>query len=131
MLAWVHSNAGVSSAEVYRLSKTARRVFQLPVTFDAWSSGSPVGRAGRGCGRAPVRRHTVGMFAEPEPSRVPLLERLDVRATTAAMAVWRQHADALIDVRDGVALRRELHLSRTLAGRGRGPSRCFDPAATP
>lgn len=116
-VAWLRSNAGVSSAEAVRLSKVGRRVLQLPVTFDAWLDGSLSGGQVEVIA-ANVSEAALDLFVAQEATLVPRLVPLSLKDTFNAMQLWRQRADALLDPPEVRTRRRELSLSETLDGRG-------------
>ncbi len=118
LAAWLRTRAALTRREATRHAATARRLEQLPVTRQAWLDGVLSGGQVQAV-VANLTDRTAPLYAEHEPALVPLLARLDVPETAAAMRAWAAKAKALLDDRDPVEETGRAHLSSTMDGRGR------------
>lgn len=115
---WLKSAARMSGPAAALLTKTARRLRELPVTRAAWLDGSlSVGQVQAIV--ANVDERTIDQLAAQEAALVPLLRPLSVHDTAMVMRQWKANADLLNqDVLPGEQ-ERTAHLSELLDGRGR------------
>src|SRR5205807_2075164 len=66
-----------------------------------------------------VAAHREALFADHEAELVPALAALSVEDTAAAMRVWAERADAIVDRPPPLDRPRQARLSQLLDGRGR------------
>ena len=114
--AWLRDRAGMTGAAAKSLVRTAQRLRSLPVTREAWVSGSLSGGQVAAV-VANVDGRRVELFAQHESAVVPSLVSLSVPETATAMSLWRARADALVDDAPPAEPERSVHLSKTLEGR--------------
>lgn len=115
--AWLRHHAGVSGGAAARLTSTARRLSDLPVTRSAWRDGSLSGEQVRAV-VVNTTEATAPLLAEVEADVVPTLVGLSVRDTVVVMRRWALYAESLLDQPPPVEPANSLHLSRTLGDRG-------------
>ena len=130
MTAWLRHETRRSSNDASRCRRTARRLRALPVTAAAYRDGSLSGGQVQAI-MANLNDTTTPLFAEAEGELVPLLVALSVRDVASVMQAWAQAAKDELqeDSPDETPLpERDLHLSRTLDGRGE-LSGSLDPEA--
>ena len=127
MTSWLRT-AGCSRAQAHRLARTAKRLAGLPATAAAYRDGT----LSTGQVQAIVANlsdQVAPLFADAEADLVPTLAAMPVPDVSATMQTWAEAArDSLTDPDPEPAVRRRLHLSRTLDGR-RELSGSFDPEA--
>ncbi len=94
--AWLVTHAGRSRPEAHVLTRTLRRLRELPVTFDALRGGV-LTHAQVQVIVANVSDRNVGAFVDAEVELVPLLAPLSITELTTAMRTWaaRAHAAAV------------------------------------
>jgi hypothetical protein len=117
MQAWLRHQTDAASPVAARLVARGRIVQACPTLASAFVGG----RLGSGhvdviVACVPARH--LERFAEVEAELVPLLEGLDVEQTRSAMLRWRAAADAVDDGGLPAEHDDEVHLSRTIGGRG-------------
>jgi hypothetical protein len=126
MTAWLRHHTRRAGRDAARCAKTARRLWQLPVTAGAYRDGVLSGGQVQAI-VAHLTGRTVGRFARHETQLVPELARLSVHDTSIAMQDWARRAHAVVgDDPEPVLPERSLHRSRILDGR-RELSGSFDP----
>jgi hypothetical protein len=117
MQAWLRHETDAASAVAARLVARGRVVQSCPTLASAFVDGRlSSGHVDVIVAAIPARH--LARFAEVEAELVPLLEGLGVDQTRTAMLRWRAAADAVDD--GGLAPEHddEVHLSKTIAGRG-------------
>ena len=94
--AWFVTHAGRSRPEAFVLTRTLRRLRELPVTFEALRTGV-LTHAQVQVIVANVSDRNVGAFVDAETELVPLLAPLSIAELTTAMRAWaaRAHAAAV------------------------------------
>ena len=117
MTAWLSDHGRLSHRDAAHLVSVARRIRELPVTREAWMSGT------LSSGQVDAMVANIGgyveLFAEHEAEVVPTLLPLSVRDTTSVMQDWRRHAEAGDEPPEEKEPSNRLHLSATLDGRGK------------
>jgi hypothetical protein len=117
MSSWLQAHTDRDAATATRICSTGRKLRDLPVLRDAVLDGRLTGgQLDAVLTNVPLRH--VERFAEHEAEVVPRLEGLDAERTRRAMQAWRRHADAVDEGSGPVEHDNELHLSRTIGGRG-------------
>lgn len=116
MTAWLRHRARMSGAAAMSMSRTAKRLRELPVTAAAWRDGSLSSGQVQAV-VANVSDTTIEMFAEHEAGVVPALCELSVVDAASAMQGWAARAGALLDPPDPTPPPRRLHLSKLMEGR--------------
>ncbi|MBW8780372.1 MAG: DUF222 domain-containing protein [Verrucomicrobia bacterium] len=91
---WLRHHASVSGREAQSLTRRSRRLTQLPVLAQAWSSGQVSGGQVDAV-VAQLNDRNIDLFASQEAELVPTFIGLSVAQTGIAMQAWRQYADAL------------------------------------
>ena len=114
--AWLQHRAGMTASAAKSTVRTGNLVTHLPVTRDAWLSGTLSSDQVRAV-EANVDERTVELFAEHEAEVVPALRPLSARHTATAMQHWRARAEALLDdEREPAMPHRALKLSQSYGG---------------
>ena len=115
MTAWLRHHAGMTSRDAAVVTRTARRLRSAPVTAAGWRAGALTGgQVAAVVGN--VRDETAELWAQHELAVLPTLTPLPVHQVAAAMRVWAQRAEALVDGGEQVERPGALHLSRTMDG---------------
>ena len=94
--AWLKSEARMTSLEAGRVSNTAKRVAELPITLSSWVQGDLSGGQVATV-LTSVRPEHRELFELHEEEVVPALASLSVRDTGRAMAHWTSHAEGLVE----------------------------------
>ncbi|HVE46230.1 MAG TPA: DUF222 domain-containing protein [Acidimicrobiales bacterium] len=118
MTAWLRHHARMSGGAAASMTRTARRLEELPVTSAAWLSGEMSSGQVQAV-VANVGEKTLAMFAEHEAEVVPSLSELSVADTALAMQGWAARAEALLEHPEPKERPRALHLSKLMEGRRR------------
>lgn len=118
LTAWLRHRARMSAASASSMSRTARRLRELPVTAAAWRDGS-LSSGQVQVVVANVKDEAAELFAEHEAEVVPALVELSVADAASAMQAWAARAKALADPPDPTPAASELHLSKLLDDRRR------------
>lgn len=118
MTAWLRHRARMSGGAASTMTRTARRLGELPVTAAAWLDGSLSSGQVQAV-VANVGDTTIEMFAEHEAEVVPALFELSVADTATAMQGWAARAEALSEGPEPKERPRVLHLSKLMDGRRR------------
>ena len=105
MSAWLRHHAGMTASNAKSMASTAKKLRTLPMTAEAWLSGSLSGGQVQA-----IVRNARPEFEEHEATVVPALVDLSVTDTALAMQQWKAMLD--IEPRDD----RGVHLSKTLDG---------------
>jgi hypothetical protein len=113
LTAWLRDRAGLSGRQASQAATVAKRLRQLPVTADAWTSGTlSGGQVDAIC--ANVSPATVELFADHEAGLVPTLAGMNVQDTATVMRAWKAAADT--DGTEPVEPERSFYLSPSLGG---------------
>jgi hypothetical protein len=116
MPGWLRTFGRMTRNAAAAFTKTGRRLRSLPVTRDAWESGSLSGGQVQVI-LANLNERTAPRFADCEAELVPLLAPLTMVDTVTAMQEWKRRAEAELDDAEAPEPASTLHVSRTLAGR--------------
>jgi hypothetical protein len=117
MPAWLRHHAGRDPRTAARLVTQGRKLLALPVLREAFDAGRLTGgQVEVICAHLAVRH--LARFADHESELIAVLESLTVEETQTAMADWRARADALDDGALPAEHDNEVHLARTIGGRG-------------
>ena len=119
LTAWLKHRGNLTNADAGRLASTARKLRSCPHTLDAWVMGRLDGGQ-IAIITACVTDRLLPIYVETEADVVRLLEGESLPETGRLMQQWAVRAEALVgDDPEPDEPRRALHLSPTLAGRGR------------
>ena len=113
---WLRHHAGMTSRDAAVVTRTGERLRSAPSTAAAWLNGDLTGGQVAAV-VANVHDETAELWAQHEAAVVPTLTPLPVHQVAAAMRVWAQRAEALVESCDGRERASSLHLSRTLEDR--------------
>lgn len=114
---WLQQHAGTDPRAAAHLVSAGRKLRALPALAGAALRGELTG------GQVDVVLHNVPgrhvqRFAEHEQDLVPHLAALDLQQTVQVMNEWRARADAVDDAALPPEHENEVHLARTIDGRG-------------
>ena len=96
LTAWCRTNLGWTNQYANRILRIGRRLRDLPVTRDAWESGT-LSEGQVDIIVANVTDARAALWSEHEAEVVPKLVPLDVLQTSRAMQHWAKMADATND----------------------------------
>lgn len=117
MNGWLRTETGRDAKTAAKVSSTGRKLRTLPALRDAVLDGVISGGQLDVIVACVPTRH-VERFSAHESELVPRLAELGVDDTRRVMQHWKRHADALDDGPGPAEHDNELHLSRTIGGRG-------------
>ena len=116
MASWLTARAAVDRRTANRVCAQGRRLRSIPVTMQAWVTGS-LSHGQVEAILANLRSETTELFASHEAALVPFLVGLTVKQTGHAMADWAAKATALIEGPEPVEAPQQLRLDKTFNGR--------------
>ena len=117
MPTWLRHHCGRDPRSAHRLTATGCNSTTSPnCVTPPCQGGSPEGRSKSSSPTSPPGTSTASPTTRPNCSAS--LEALDVTQTAEVMTVWKAHADALDDGGLPAEHDNQVHLSRTLDGRG-------------
>lgn len=116
MTGWLRHHTGMTSRDAALVTRTGKRLRCAPSTAAAWLNGD-LASGQVAAVVANVHDETAVLWAQHESGVLPSLTPLPVHQVAAAMRVWAQRAEALVESSDGREGASSLHLSRTLDDR--------------